>query len=111
MGLMDRLKVQAEQLAAQAKEGTAQVQAQVQAKVDEVQSRRTRDALLRDLGAAYFAEVRQQGPHQAVEQALAALDSAPPATVDAAPVSDAPASGMPGATTAEPGQDFRLDDI
>ena len=111
MGLMDRLKVQAEQLAAQAKEGTAQVQAQVQAKVDEVQSRRTRDQLLRDLGAAYYAEVRQQGPHQAVEQALAALDSAPPTTVDAAPPSGTPASGTPSASAPEPGQDFRLDDI
>ncbi len=111
MGLMDRLKVQAEQLAAQAKEGTAQVQAQVQARVDEAQSRRTRDSLLRDLGAAYFAEVRQQGPHQAVEQALAALDSAPTATVDAAPVSGAPAPGTPDTSTAGPGQDFRLDDI
>jgi hypothetical protein len=111
MGLMDRLKVQAEQLAAQAKEGTAQVQAQVQSKVDEVQARRTRDSLLRDLGAAYYAEVRQQGPHQAVEQALSALDSTPPATVDATPVSGATASGTPGANAGEPGQDFRLDDI
>jgi muconolactone delta-isomerase len=111
MGLMDRLKVQAEQLAAQAKEGTAQMQAQVQAKVDEVQSRRTRDQLLRDLGAAYYAEVRQQGSHQAVEQALAALDSAPPTTVDAAPVSAAPASGTASTSAPEPDQDFRLDDV
>ena len=111
MGLMDRLKVQAEQLAAQAKEGTAQMQAQVQAKVDEVQSRRTRDQLLRDLGAAYYAEVRQQGSHQAVEQALAALDSAPPTTVDAAPLSAAPASGTPSTSAPGPDQDFRLDDV
>ena len=110
MGIVDRLKEQAGQLAAQAKEGTAQVQAQVQAKVDEVQSRRTRDSLLRELGTAYYAELRQGGSHQAVEQALAALDSMPPPTVDAAPGSAPPAPAPPAATP-ESGQGGRPDDV
>ncbi|MGH7692016.1 MAG: hypothetical protein ACREOA_04840 [Candidatus Dormibacteria bacterium] len=68
---MDKLKGQAEQAAAKAQEGTAQVQA----KIDAVQAKRARDALLRDLGAAYYAQQRQGGPMGAVDQALAALDT------------------------------------
>ncbi|HZU72830.1 MAG TPA: hypothetical protein VE990_08680 [Acidimicrobiales bacterium] len=71
MGLMDKIKAQAEQVATKAHEGSAQVQA----KFDAMQSKRTTDSLLRDLGAAYYAEQREGGPHDAVESALTALDT------------------------------------
>ncbi|MGA9776036.1 MAG: hypothetical protein WBU92_08980 [Candidatus Dormiibacterota bacterium] len=105
MGLMDKLKGQAEQIAAQAREGTAQVQA----RVDQAQAKRATDGLLRELGAAYYAEQRQGGPHDAVEQALAALDShaGPSGTIDASPT---PAGAAPTAQEA-PAGDFKLDDL
>lgn len=110
MGLMDKLKVQAEQVAAKAQVGTAQVQA----KFDAAQSKRTSDVLLRDLGAAYYAEQRQSGPHEAVERALASLDShaSQSGTVDVSttgpqpgPSQTAPMSGQ------QPAGDFKLDDL
>ncbi|MHB8324992.1 MAG: hypothetical protein ACYDHB_11320 [Candidatus Dormibacteria bacterium] len=110
MGLMDKLKVQAEQMAAKAQQGTAQVQA----KFDTVQAKRSADALLRDLGAAYFGEQRQGGPHAAVEQAMAALDAHTSQTgpLDVSttgpqptPTQSAPLSGPP------PAGDFKLDDL
>jgi len=59
MGLMDKLKVQA----------------QVPAKLDTVQAKRSDDSLLRELGAAYLGEHRQSGTHESVEKPLAALDA------------------------------------
>ncbi|HVC39322.1 MAG TPA: hypothetical protein VNH20_05025 [Candidatus Dormibacteraeota bacterium] len=110
MGLMDKLKVQAEQMAVKAQQGTAQVQA----KFDTVQAKRVADSLLRDLGAAYYGEQRQSGPHDAVEKALAAVDShaAQTGPVDVSttgpqptPTQAAPSSGPP------PAGDFKLDDL
>ena len=52
MALMDKMKAQANQLAQKAQEaGKAG-----QAKVEDVQARRRSDALLRDLGAAVYAQ-------------------------------------------------------
>lgn len=110
MGLMDKLKVQAEQMAVKAQQGTAQVQA----KFDTVQAKRSADALLRDLGAAYYGEQRQGGPHDAVDRAMAALDAHASQTgpVDVSttgpqpvPTQSAPSSGPP------PAGDFKLDDL
>lgn len=71
MGLMDKVKMQAEQAKAKAQQGMNQGQA----KIDQMQAKRQWDALLRDLGQAYYAQVRQSGSQQAVDSALAALDS------------------------------------
>lgn len=71
MGFMDKVKAQAEQVAGKAQQGLAQGQA----KLNDMQVRRHADALLRDLGAAYYAEQRSSGDHAAVEQALAAVDA------------------------------------
>ena len=110
MGLMDKLKSQAEQVAARAQEGSAQMQA----KLGAVQSKRATDVLLRDLGAACYAEARQGQPHDAVEKAMAALDAhvAEHGPIDAsvtgpqpAPAQAAPVDGSPA-----PG-DFTLEDI
>ncbi len=70
MGLMDKVKAQAEVAMAKAKEGVAQGQA----KLDQVQLKRQHDALLHDLGAACYAEQRKGGSSEAVASALSALD-------------------------------------
>ena len=110
MSLKDRIKAQAEQLAAKAQEGTAQAQA----KFKDMQTKRGSDSLLRDLGVAYYAEQRQGGPHEAVAQALSALDAhaGENGPIDlsttgpqAAPTQAAPSSG------ATPAGDFKLDDV
>lgn len=71
MGLVDKLKSQAEQVEAKAQQGKAQAQA----KIDALQAKHAADGLLHDLGAAYYAEQREGGPHAPVEQALDALDA------------------------------------
>lgn len=95
MGLMDKVKAQAEQAMAKAQE----VGAQGQAKVNELQAKRVQEGLFRELGEAYYAEQRSGGSHDAVQAALSALDAH-----EAAPT---------GSTTAEsgtPSGDFKLDD-
>ncbi len=111
MGFMDKLKEQAEQVAVKAQQGTAQVQT----KFDAVQAKRTSDGLLRDLGAAYYAEQRQGGPHSAVEQALSALDnhasqSSAPIDVTTTGPQPVPTQSAPAADT-PPSGDFKLDDL
>jgi hypothetical protein len=72
MGLMDKVKAQAEVAVAKGKQGVAQGQA----KVGEIQGKKQLDAQLHVLGEAYYAEQRAGGPHDAVVQALAAVDEA-----------------------------------
>lgn len=62
-GFLDRAKEQAQRGLAQGKE-----------KVEEVQSQRTGNDLLRKLGAAYYAEQRGSGSPAQVQQALAAVE-------------------------------------
>ena len=71
MGLLDKVKVQAEQLAEKAQQGVAQGKD----KLDEIQAHKKGENLLRDLGAAYFAQLRNGGPQSAVDQAVAAMDA------------------------------------
>ena len=113
MGLMDKLKSQAEQVAARAQEGSVQMQA----KFGAMQSKRASDVLLRDLGAACYAEKRMAGPHDAVEKALAALDAhaAEHGPIDLSttgpqpgPSQSAPAEGTAGP---QPAGDFTLEDL
>jgi dihydroxyacetone kinase-like predicted kinase len=111
MSFMDKLKEQAEQVAAKAQQGTAQVQT----KIDAVQAKRTADSLLHDLGAAYYAEQRQSGPHAAVESALAALDAhaSQTAPIDASTTGPqpTPTQAAPPAAAPQPPGDFKLDDV
>ncbi|MHB1763329.1 MAG: hypothetical protein ACYCTL_10460 [Acidimicrobiales bacterium] len=71
MGLLDKVKAQAEQAVTKAQQGMAQGQA----KLDQLQTKRRSDALLRNLGAAVYAEQRQEAPHQPVLDALQAIDA------------------------------------
>lgn len=70
MGLMDKVKKASEQALSKAQEGVKEGRA----KLDEVQAKRQWDALLRNLGAAVYAEQREEGPAAAVTAAMAALD-------------------------------------
>src|SRR3954452_1408830 len=103
MGFMDKLKVQAEQVAKQAQAGVAQGQA----KLNDLQAKKAADGLLHDLGAAVYAAQRQGGPHEPIEQVMAALDAhaATHGPIDtgagtpaAAPAASAAADGGPAPT-------------
>ena len=104
MGFMDKAREAAQQATTKAQQGLAQGQA----KIDEVQTSRAADGLLRDLGAAFYAEQRSGGSHEAVVAALGAVDAhvaahgplgkAGPASSDASPQPPGPSSapaGMP----------------
>jgi hypothetical protein len=71
MGLMDKVKAQADQAMAKAQQGLAQGQG----KLDALQAKRAGDALLRKLGLAVYAQQRSGGSAQAVDAALAAVDA------------------------------------
>ncbi|MBH1932791.1 hypothetical protein I5Q34_00515 [Streptomyces sp. AV19] len=63
-GFLDRAKEQAQQALQQGKE-----------KVEEVQAQRAGGELLKNLGAAYYAERRGSGTGQATQDALNALEA------------------------------------
>jgi hypothetical protein len=71
MTLLDKAKLAAEKATARAQQGMQQGQA----KLDAIQTKRRADALLRELGAAYYAEQRHGATHYPVEAALRALDA------------------------------------
>ena len=71
MGFMDKAREAAQQATAKAQQGLAQGQT----KLDEVQASRAADGLLRDVGAAVYAEQRGGGSHEAVMAALLAVDA------------------------------------
>jgi hypothetical protein len=71
MTLLDKAKVAAEKAAAAGKQGMQQGQA----KIDAIQTKRKAEALLRELGAAYYAELRHGGSHDVVESVVQALDN------------------------------------
>jgi len=71
MGFMDKAREAAQQATTKAQQGLAQGQA----KLDEVQTTRAADGLLRDLGTAFYAEQRSSGSHEAVVTALGAVDA------------------------------------
>lgn len=98
MSLVDKVKAQAEQAMSKAQAGMAQGQA----KLEQVQATRHRDELLRNLGAAVWAERREGGSPAAVEEALRALDAdhasqAPPQADRDGPAPTTDASGTPPA--------------
>jgi hypothetical protein len=71
MGLMDKVKAQAEQAVAKGKQGVSQGQS----KLDAMQAHKRGEALMRDLGAAYYAQQRSGGSADDVAKALAAVDA------------------------------------
>jgi hypothetical protein len=121
MSFMDKVKSQAEDALVKAQQGIAQGQT----KLNEMQATKSHDALLRDLGSAYYAQQRSGGSAEAVQAALAALDAQPTAAA-AAPQPTAAAPQPPPATSAPPptagspgsasgaasgGGSFNLDDL
>jgi hypothetical protein len=123
MGLMDKVKQQAEQALAKAQQGVSQGQA----KLDQVQAKRQADALFRDLGAAYYAKERSGGPQDAVDGAMKMLDEhvASHGPVDTGPATATTAqggAGTPGGPASAPppppttgatavAGDFSIDDV
>ncbi|MEO6142963.1 MAG: hypothetical protein ABIP19_03210 [Dermatophilaceae bacterium] len=71
MGFLDKAREAAQQATTKAQQGLAQGQA----KLDEVQTSRAADGLLRELGAVFYAEQRSGGSHEAVLAALGAVDA------------------------------------
>ena len=115
MGIMDKVKAQAEQAMVKAQQGVTQGQAKLEAYQA---NKHSRDALLRELGSAYYDMVRSEGSQAAVDAALAAVDqaAAEQAAADqaatgqgsAAPAAPAaPTAAMPDA----PAGGFNLDDV
>jgi hypothetical protein len=119
MGLMDKVKQGAGQAMAKAQQGVSQGKA----KLDEAQSKRQWDALLRNLGAAVYAQERQGGPAEAIATALAALDehaaahgagATNPVTSDGGDVAPAAEAGAPApgaGGTATTSGDFSINDL
>lgn len=102
MGFLDKAK----EAAAQAQQKAQQGLAQGQAKVGEMQTKRQGDALLHDLGAAYYAQQRSGGSADAVSAALAAIDthvaSNGPLDAGAGAAAPMPPSSYPGAAPPPP---------
>jgi hypothetical protein len=107
MGLLDKVKAQAEQVAVKAQQGMNQGQA----KLDAMQAKKQGDALLRELGAAYFAQQRSDGSADAVAAALAKVDAhvSEHGAVDTAPVM--PAQPSPPGESGAPAASYGLDDL
>ena len=106
MGLMDKMKEQASQLAEKSKQGMAQGQA----KLDSMQAKKQLDGLFRDLGAATYAVERKGAGRDEVERLLAAIDAH---EADNGPVdttTSAAAATASSTTSSTEGGDFRLDE-
>ncbi len=113
MGFLDKAKEAAAQATVKAQQGLTQGQA----KIDEVQTKRAADSLVRELGAAYYAEQRRGGSAEAVAAALAAVDAHVARSGSLDPASGPWAGGgtpapptQPG-TTPPPAGGYGLDDI
>jgi hypothetical protein len=96
MGLMDKVKQQATQLAEKAQEGVQKGQA----KVGEMQAKRHADALLRDLGAAVYADKTGRGDGATpgeIERLLAELRTheAEHGEIDVTPTAEPPTAEGP----------------
>ena len=76
MGLMDKVKEQANVLAEKGKQGVAQGQA----KIDALQAKKQLDTLFHDLGEATYAAERKGAGRSEVERLLAAIDEHETAT-------------------------------
>src|SRR3979411_1152542 len=111
MGFLDKAKQQATQLAQKAQEGVKTGQA----KLDQVQSKKKEDALLRDLGAVCFADKTGRGTAETageIERLLSELGSheAEGGAISTQPTAHTVDTGG-GAAQAAPEGDFKLDDL
>jgi len=106
MGLMDKMKEQATQLAEKGKQGVAQGQA----KLDSMQTKKQLDALFHDLGAATYAAERKGAGRDEVERLLAAVDEHEAANGPVDTTTSAAAATGTATTSSTEGGDFRLDD-
>jgi hypothetical protein len=102
MGFLDKAKAQAQQLATKGQE-----------KYEQTTSKRKSDALLRDLGAAVFAQKTGKGTPETdgeVERLLAELRAleAEHGAIDTAPTAD---KAQESAATPSEGGEFNLDDV
>jgi hypothetical protein len=61
MGLMDRVREQAAQVAQRTAQATQEAAQQGKARLDQAQAKRRADAMFRDLGAAVYAERTGRG--------------------------------------------------
>lgn len=112
MGLMDKVKAQAEQAMAKGQQAVQQGQAKLEAYQEKKHSS---DALLRDLGAAVYAQQRSGGSQDAVDIALAALDQhyAEQAAAQTAAESTGAAPSAPagGTEAPPPAGGFTIDNV
>ena len=97
MSFIDRVRAQAEQAMAKAQDGIAQGQS----RLDDIQTKRVADNLLRNLGAAYYAASRQGGPQEAVDAAMSAIDRH---VAENGPVDTAPQQSPGGVNLGQPQQ-------
>ena len=74
MGLMDRVREQAAQVAQRTAQATQEAAQQGKAKLDQAQAKRRADAMFRDLGAAVYAERTGRGGDGHRRQDRAARD-------------------------------------
>jgi len=72
MSFMDKVKAQAESAVAKGQSAVKEGQS----KIDEIQAKKARDALLRDLGEAYYAAQRSGGSTTTVDEIMAKIDAA-----------------------------------
>jgi hypothetical protein len=98
MGLMDKVVAQAGQAMAKAQRGVAQGQERLAGQ----QRQHARDALLRELGAACYAQARAGGSPDEVAAVMARIDEFDAAN-PAAPASGSAGMGAPGPAGAGPG--------
>jgi len=111
MGFLDKAKQQATQLAQKAQEGVKTGQA----KLDQVQSKKKEDALLRDLGAVVFAEKTGRATGETAAETERLVSELRSHETEAGAISTTPTAHTvdpgAGAAQAAPEGDFKLDDL
>jgi len=109
MGFMDKMKAQATQVGQKAQEaGKAG-----QAKMEGAQAKKRADALMRDLGAAVYAEKTGKSTGETAAEVERLVSELRSLEDTGGPVSTAPTADTVtgGAATAAPEGDFKLDDL
>ena len=111
MGFLDKAKQQATQLAQKAQEGVKTGQA----KLDQVQSKKKEDALLRDLGAVFFAEKTGRATGETASEIERLLSELRAYEAESGVISTTPTAHTveteAAAGQAAPEGDFKLDDL
>ena len=102
MGLLDKAKAQAQQLATKGQE-----------KFEQTQGKRKSDALLRDLGAAVFAQRTGKGTPETDAEIERLLSELREHESQQGPIDTSPTATQQtgGASSASEGGEFNLDDV